>query len=216
MIRIIDLGLKCSYERGGKMGKKVYIILSNTGTLFSKAIGLYTRKELNHTSIAFDEELNEMYSFGRKSSHNPFNGGFVRENPVEGLYQKATCAIYECEVTASEYMRMKNKITQMEQHKQMYKYNLIGLVLVAMNIEMERKHAFFCSQFVATIISECPSSRLQVAPPLAQPHHFEQLPALTLKYKGNLQTYVSSKREIEEPIHVSAWRKYILPKASFM
>lgn len=198
------------------MGKKIYIILSNTGTLFSKAIGMYTKKDLNHASIAFDEELTEMYSFGRKSSHNPFNGGFIKENPVKGLFQRATCAIYECDVTTSEYMRMKNKISQMEQHKQLYKYNLIGLVLVAMNIEMERKHAFFCSQFVATIMKECPSSRFQVAPPLAQPHHFEQLPTLNLKYKGNLQTYVSSKREIEKPIHVSTWKRYIFTKASFM
>lgn len=199
-----------------KMGKKIYIILSNTGTLFSKAIGMYTRKELNHASIAFDEELNEMYSFGRKSSHNPFNGGFIKENPVEGLFQRATCAIYECEVTDSEYMRMKSKISQMEQQKQLYKYNLIGLVLVAVNIEMERENAFFCSQFVATIMKECPSSRFHIAPPLAQPHHFEQLSALTLKFKGNLQTYVSSKRNVEQPIHVSVWRKYAFSIASFM
>lgn len=197
------------------MGKKIYIILSNTGTLFSKAIGMYTKKDLNHASIAFDEELNEMYSFGRKSSHNPFNGGFIKENPVEGLFQNATCAIYECDVTDSEYMRMKSKISQMEQQKQLYKYNLIGLVFVAINIEMERENAFFCSQFVATIMKECPSSQLQVAPPLAQPHHFEQLSALNLKFKGNLQTYVSSKREVEQPIHVSGWRKYAFSKASF-
>ena len=199
-----------------KMEKKIYIILSNTGTLLSKAIGIYTRKELNHVSIAFDEELNEMYSFGRKSSHNPFNGGFVKENPVEGLFQRATCAIYECKVTDSEYMRMRNKIRQMEQQKQFYKYNLIGLVLVAVNIEMERENAFFCSQFVATIMKECPSSRFQVAPPLAQPHHFEQLSALTLKFKGNLQTYVSSKRKVEQPIHISVWRKYAFSITNFM
>lgn len=189
------------------MGKKIYIILSNTGTLFSKAIGIYTKKELNHTSIAFDEELNEMYSFGRKNSHNPFNGGFVKENPMEGMFQSATCAIYECEVTESEFWRMKSKTCQMEQQQHLYKYNLIGLVFLAVNIEKERENAFFCSQFVATIMKECPSSRFQVSPPLAQPHHFEQLPALTLKYKGNLQTYVSSKREVEQPIHISA-RKY--------
>ena len=199
-----------------KMEKKIYIILSNTGTLLSKAISIYTRKELNHVSIAFDEELNEMYSFGRKSSHNPFNGGFVKENPVEGLFQRATCAIYECKVTDSEYMRMRNKIRQMEQQKQFYKYNLIGLVLVAVNIEMERENAFFCSQFVATIMKECPSSRFQVAPPLAQPHHFEQLSALTLKFKGNLQTYVSSKRKVEQPIHISVWRKYAFSITNFM
>jgi len=198
------------------MGKKIYIILSNTGTLFSKAIGMYTKKELNHASIAFDEELNEMYSFGRKSSHNPFNGGFIKENPAEGLFQRATCAIYECEVTKSEYIRMKSKISQMEQRKQFYKYNLIGLVFVAINIEKERENAFFCSQFVATIMKECPSSRFLIAPPLAQPHHFEQLSALKLKFKGNLQTYVSSKRKVETPIHVSVWRKYVFSIASFM
>ena len=198
------------------MGKSIYIILSNTGTLFSKAIGMYTKKELNHVSIAFDEELKEMYSFGRKNSHNPFNGGFVKENPMEGLFQRATCAIYECEVTDSEYILMQSKIKQMEQQKQLYKYNLIGLVFVAINIEKERENAFFCSQFVATIMKECPSSQLQIAPPLAQPHHFEQLSALNLKFKGNLQTYVSSKRLVEQPILVSGWRKYALSIASFI
>ncbi|MFJ7827770.1 hypothetical protein [Psychrobacillus sp. NPDC096623] len=198
------------------MGKKIYIILSNTGTLFSKAIGMYTKKELNHASIAFDEELMEMYSFGRKSSHNPFNGGFVKENPVEGLFQRATCAIYECEVTDSVYIRMKRKIHQMEQQKQLYKYNLIGLLFIAINIEIERENAFFCSQFVATIMKECPSSQLQIAPPLAQPHHFEQQSSLTLKFKGNLQTYVSSKRKVEQPFHVSSWRKYAFSIANYM
>lgn len=198
------------------MGKKIYIMLSNTGTLFSKVIGMYTKKELNHVSIALDEELNEMYSFGRKSSHNPFNGGFIKENPLEGLFERATCAIYECEVTDFEFLQIKSKISQIEQQKQLYKYNLIGLVFIAINIEMERKNAFFCSQFVATIMKECPSSRFKVAPPLAQPHHFEQHSALTLKFKGNLQTYISSKREVEKPIHVSVWRKYALSIASFM
>ena len=61
------------------MKKTIYIVLTDTGTLLSKAIGMYTRKDLNHTSIAFDEQLNEMYSFGRKQRHNPFVGGFVKE-----------------------------------------------------------------------------------------------------------------------------------------
>lgn len=198
------------------MVKKIYIILSNTGTLFSKAIGVYTKKELNHVSIAFDEELNEMYSFGRKSSHNPFIGGFIKENPTEGLFQKASCAIYECKVTDAEYVQMRNKIKQMEQRKKLYKYNLIGLMYVAINIEKERENAFFCSQFVATIMKDCPSCKLQISPQLAQPHHFEQLPVLCLKYRGNIQTYVCGKRQVEQPIHVSSWRKYGLSRISFL
>ena len=34
------------------MKKTIYIVLTDTGTLLSKAIGMYTRKDLNHTSIA--------------------------------------------------------------------------------------------------------------------------------------------------------------------
>lgn len=189
------------------MGKTIYIVLSNTGTLFSKAIGMYTRKDMNHASIAFDEELNEMYSFGRKNKHNPFNGGFIREEPTGGLFRSATCAIYKCEVTCQEYNRMRNKIRRMEQYKELFKYNLIGLFGVAMNIKIEREHAFFCSQFVATMMNECQSTQLQIAPCLVQPHHFEQHSSLTLLYKGNLQTYVYDKRGIEETVQKKTWKR---------
>lgn len=190
-----------------EMEKAIYIVLSNTGTLFSKAIGVYTRKDMNHASIAFDAELNEMYSFGRKNKHNPFNGGFIREEPTEGLFRNATCAIYKCVVTTEEYSRMRNKIRHMEQNKEKYKYNLIGLFGVAMNIKIERAHAFFCSQFVATIVNECQSSKLQVAPCFVQPHHFEHHSALDLLYKGNLQTYVVDKRGIEERAQKNTWKR---------
>ncbi|WP_246097015.1 hypothetical protein [Psychrobacillus soli] len=193
------------------MEKTVYIVLTNTGTLFSKAIGMYTRKDMNHASIAFDAGLNEMYSFGRKNRHNPFNGGFVREVPTEGLFKSATCAIYKCEVTYKEYNQMRNKIRHMEQCKELYKYNLIGLFGVAMNIKIEREYAFFCSQFVATMMNECQSTQLQIAPYFVQPHHFEQHSSLNLLYKGNLQTYVYDKRGIEERVQKNTWKRFALP-----
>ena len=194
-----------------KMEKTIYIVLTNTGTLFSKAIGMYTRKDMNHASIAFDEELNEMYSFGRKNKHNPFNAGFIREEPTEGLFTQATCAIYKCNVTYKEYIQMRNKIRLMEQDKELYKYNLIGLFGVAMNIKIEREYAFFCSQFVATMMNECRSTQLQVAPYLVQPHHFEQHSSLNLLYKGKLQTYVYNKRGVEERVQKNSWRRLAFP-----
>ena len=188
-----------------KMEKTIYIVLSNTGTLFSKAIGMYTRKDMNHASIAFDEELNEMYSFGRKNKHNPFNGGFIREEPTEGLFTNATCAIYKCQVSIEEYNRMRYKIRRMEQQKELYKYNLIGLFGVAMNIKIERPYAFFCSQFVAMIMNECDTTRLPIAPCFAQPHHFEQLRATSLQYRGDLQTYLYERRGLEKQVQENAW-----------
>ena len=64
--------------------KKVYILLTDTGTLFTKLIKLYTKKPYNHASISFDLELLEVYSFGRKTARNPFIGGFVKEDVNKG------------------------------------------------------------------------------------------------------------------------------------
>lgn len=54
--------------------KKVYLLLTDTGTFFTKLIKLYTKKPYNHASISFDSELSEVYSFGRKRLEIPSSG----------------------------------------------------------------------------------------------------------------------------------------------
>ena len=49
--------------------KKIYIVLAHTGTLLSRIIKMKTGAEYTHSSIALDENLDEMYSFGRKYSY---------------------------------------------------------------------------------------------------------------------------------------------------
>lgn len=58
---------------------KIYIVLTYTGTLLARIVRFYTRKEYSHVSIALDENLNMMYSFGRLNPYNAFVGGFVHE-----------------------------------------------------------------------------------------------------------------------------------------
>lgn len=168
---------------------------------------MYTGKDLNHTSIAFDEQLNELYSFGRKKKHNPFIGGFIREEASEGLFKHAACAIYKCHVTISEFERMRRIILQIEREKELYKYNLIGLIGVAMNIEIPRAHAFFCSQFVATIMKECVHFKLETPAYFVQPHHFEQHPSLQLIYEGALQGYLYSQQG-KETVRERTWERF--------
>ncbi|MDU5946686.1 MAG: hypothetical protein E6Z15_06375, partial [Paenibacillus macerans] len=43
--------------------RSVYILLTNTGTLFTRVIKGYTGAPYNHASISFDRELSELYSF---------------------------------------------------------------------------------------------------------------------------------------------------------
>ena len=68
--------------------KKIYIVLSQTGTWFSRAIKFFTKDPYNHASISLDKELNHMYSFGRKKVNNPLRGGFVREYTDKGVFAK--------------------------------------------------------------------------------------------------------------------------------
>lgn len=44
-------------KKSGKIMKKVYIILTHTGTVLSKIIKKYTKDEFSHVSIALDKEL---------------------------------------------------------------------------------------------------------------------------------------------------------------
>ena len=177
------------------MDKTIFIVLTDTGTMLSKAIGMYTRKDLNHASIAFDEQLIEMYSFGRKQRHNPFIGGFVREDASKGIFEDAKCAIFSFQVTDEVYTKMRDKILQIEQNKELYRYNFIGLFGVALNKGIQRKHAFFCSQFVATILNEGGVQMFSIKPNLVQPHHFAQVPIMKRVFEGEFtEIFTKSKR----------------------
>lgn len=90
--------------------QSVFILLTNTGTLFTKVIQGYTRAPYNHASISFNRELSELYSFGRKNPNNPLNGGFVKEDLKTGTFSKypnTTCVIYELQVSERDIAKMK-------------------------------------------------------------------------------------------------------------
>ena len=53
--------------------KKIYIVLTYSGTILSRIIRAYTGDEYSHVSIALDKDLEEMYSFGRLNPYNPLN-----------------------------------------------------------------------------------------------------------------------------------------------
>lgn len=68
--------------------KKVYFVLTYSGTILGQIIRMKTRREYSHVSIALDEQLQEMYSFSRLHPYNCFVGGFVHERINEGSYKR--------------------------------------------------------------------------------------------------------------------------------
>ena len=174
------------------MDRKVYVLLTDVGTIFGKIIKLYTRKPLNHASIVIDEHFDKVYSFGRRNPRNPFLAGFVEENIRGGLFRNADCAIYCVTITENQFQKMIGKISEMEENKSDYRYNLIGLIAVMLNRELDRKNAFFCSHFVATILEESGIDIKNHKPlSLVTPHDIKEWTSLELIYEGKLSSYIT-------------------------
>jgi hypothetical protein len=172
--------------------KHVYILLTDTGTLFTKSIKKYTKAPYNHASIAFDAELKDMYSFGRKNPNNPINGGFVKEDIFTGTYSKypeTTCVIYQLEVTERDIQKMKRLLNFFIKNQRKFLYNLLGVVGVSLNEPVEFSNSYFCSQFVAEILKRSGIKLWDKLPALVTPEDFRRNDKLQLVYEGKLFDY---------------------------
>ncbi|WML38851.1 hypothetical protein RCG19_16860 [Neobacillus sp. OS1-2] len=175
------------------MERKIYVLLTDTGTIFTRIIKFYTKKPHNHASIVVDDHFNKVYSFGRRNPRNPFMAGFVQENIRGGLFRNADCAIYCVTLTDTQFEKIIAKIREMEEHKSNYRYNLIGLIAVMLNREIDRKNAFFCSHFVATLLEESGIPIKNQKPlSLVTPHDIKESASLKLIYEGKLSSYVQN------------------------
>ena len=88
--------------------KKIYIVLTHTGTNLSKLIKSYTKDEFSHISIGLDRELKQMYSFGRLNPYNPIWGGFVHEYIDQGTFKRfylTKAKVYEWQITIWKYKK---------------------------------------------------------------------------------------------------------------
>ncbi len=170
----------------------IYIVLSNTYSWTTRAIGLYTKAPYNHVSIALDQHLEQMFSFGRLRPNRALPGGFVHEKPREGTfarYKDTTCAIYRLEVTAEEYCKIRAAIAEFELERENYRFNLVGFAGLAAGFPIQRKYAYFCSQFVSTVLQKAGIKLVDKPPGLVKPSDFPNNKRLMLIYEGKLADY---------------------------
>ena len=171
--------------------KKIYIVLSQTGTILSRIIKFYTKQMYNHVSIALDENLEELYSFGRLNPYNAFIGGFVKEGIHTGTFarfSKTVAEVYSLEVTENEYQKIKDEIKNIQDNKEKYKFNIAGMFLVSIHKKIERKNCFYCAEFVKHILKQA-GVDVKVLPDLIKPGDFSLIPELNLEYSGYLKYF---------------------------
>lgn len=170
----------------------IYILLTYSGSMLSRVINRCTGEPYSHVSIAFDEDLNELYSFGRLRPSNPIFAGFVKEDIVNGTYARfpeTTCALYSLDIDKVQYRRLKRELKKFTVSEHKHGYNLIGLVGVMVNYPIERKYNYFCSQFVSSILNNSGIRLIDKPTALTSPRDFRECNELNLVYEGNLQSY---------------------------
>lgn len=174
--------------------KKIYIILTHTGTLLSNVIRGWTKDEFSHVSISLDEDLEEMYSFGRLRPYNAFIGGFIHEKINEGTYKRfknTECVVYSMQVEDKQYEKIKNKINNFNKNKEKYKFNIWGLFAVSINKKVKLPRTFYCAEFVKYTLQK--SGVKAELPEIIRPENFKTIPNLQEEYKGLLREYDSKK-----------------------
>ena len=181
--------------------KKIYIILTHTGTVLSKIIKGFTKDEFSHVSIALDIELKEMYSFGRLNPYNPFWGGFVHEYIDKGTFKrfyKTRAKVYSLEITEQQYESIKNYIEQIKNNKENYKFNIIGLFAAGFHKKIKKQKSFYCAEFVKYVMEKADIKT--DLPDIVKPEDFKNIKELQEIYGGLLRKYQFPKINVVELI----------------
>jgi len=176
--------------------KKIYIVLTHTGTLLSRLIRSYTKDEFSHVSISLDSQLNEMYSFGRLNPYNPFWAGFVHEGVNFGTFKRFSrtiAKVYSLEVTQEQYQKVRENIEKIGQEK--YSFNILGLIAVGFHKKIKKEHSFYCAEFVKYVMEQ---AGIETSlPELVKPEDFKKIQGMQEIYNGFFRTYKKPQRKMK-------------------
>ncbi len=176
--------------------KKVYIITTYTGTTLSYLIKNISKTPYAHVSIALNEDLKPMYSFGRLNPKTPIFAGFVEENINEGLYAIRTntrCRVYSLYVTNEQYNDLYKNILEVSNNRDKYDYDVLALIYLSRNKARETKYKYVCSHFVASMLEKSNINLFDKEACAIKPNDFFDHEGLELEYEGLLNEYTAKQ-----------------------
>lgn len=195
--------------------KKIYIVLTYSGTLLSKVIKEFTKDEFSHVSISLDIELEQMYSFGRLHPYNMFMAGFVQEKIHEGTFKRfynTRTKVYELAVTDEQYNKVVETIENIKKEREKYKFNILGLFAVGFHKKLRNKNSFYCAEFVKYVMEQ---AKIDIKlPEIVKPEDFKQIEGLQEIYGGYLRQYqtedVRLSKRLRDTLLIYSKRKSIV------
>ena len=170
--------------------RTIHILLTRSGTWFSRLIRFATRDSYTHASIGLDGPNGPFYSFARKYRHFALPAGLVEEQ-VTAHRRAVPCCLYELKVSEETYLRLRRKLGSMYAQREAYHYSVLGAFACYFNLSLQRRHHFFCSQFVAGLLEDCGAAELPKPPALVRPADLCRLKDLRPVHRGLLEGILS-------------------------
>lgn len=179
---------------GGRMQEKfkIYIIQMHTNTVPSRIVKMFTKYEYSHVGIALDKSCDTIYSFGRKKLNNFLNGGFVVQEKQGEFFKKfkdTKCRIYELNVSEKQYNEIEKELFEIEQKKELFKYDFLGIALRLFKIPVTFKNKYVCSHFVAELLENAAVCTFGKKVCFVAPKDFEQIEGANIVYEGKYSGY---------------------------
>lgn len=179
----------------------VYIVLMNGKSPLSSIILKATGDYFSHACIAFNDDLDPLYSFGAKSKTMQKGGmGFCISKPTDlSVFNKqAYYAVYVTYVTDEAYAKMKERLSYFTINANKMIYDYVGLLNVWMHQSSDnRTRAYFCSRFVMDIIGA--GIKLDKLPSLYRPQDIASMNNISLVNRGfdfhNYDKKITQKNE---------------------
>lgn len=177
------------------MTERIFIVVTQTGTILSRLLKVITHADYNHVSVSADPTLSTLYSFGRKNPYNPFWGGFVMESPHFGTFKRFSetdAVVLSLPVTKEMKEKIETRLSEMYQNRREYHYDTLGLLLAWIKILYVRENTYYCSSFVLDFLKEFDLADDEIFSKFPKPIEFLELRGGEVIYRGKLRLYEES------------------------
>lgn len=143
--------------------KTITVLLTKYSDWISTLIYYIGGHSYTHASLALSEDENTYYSFNYR--------GFCVETLEKHRHRGVKKSLsYQLSVPNETYENMKERIEQFKIHRSEFQYTRIGLLFCTLRIPFKWKNHYFCSQFVAEMLTASDAIKLKNKPQLYLPN----------------------------------------------
>ncbi|MBQ5311838.1 MAG: hypothetical protein ILP19_07345 [Oscillospiraceae bacterium] len=173
--------------------KYLYVVITATLTKFGKVIRRFGKVDYNHCAIAFDEELNDWYSFARRRHKAVLTGGLMKEHIRRYTLdtdKAVNCIIFRIPVTESKYRELRQTVDNIGTDSQ-YIYNLLSVLTYPVTKGIVTKKAFTCTEFTVYMLM-CAGFNFRKPICTYKPDDLVKILRPFAYFKGDLAGYVKT------------------------